>query len=571
MTNPGVCPSEVDPLKGEEGDLGGSGVGAPTSPSKKSKGACGGGLRFSRLSGWRTAAFLFSLFLCLTIVFAFSFILPCPTRPDYLQTWNRTLHAAATYDFLAIEYIDEDKVKDVLFTYKSNKGSEENKTCESEGLSSPCVFVLAVDGTHGNNIWELPLNYDLLWAQCGLGVAGVEGKGTCLFAHTNTLTAISYTGNVLWQQSSSPGVGAALPVLSVPDLNGDGTEDLALILPQQNQMKLVFLSGKTGVTLGSEVEVCGEVSSSHMLHQTAKKAQYLLLQTGSGLIAEGLWNLVAKAGLQKEVKKDAAWEKRRNGTGPIMIYPSRSLQRVSSVSLGGGVPPLLLMTGPSPSAAEGEQDTSQPGGVSIMELLDGQSLTSRWRANTTKLLSQPTFGFFNKDDIPDVVMEEDTGNGTKRVVVLDGNSGLELWSVTLQHVPHAPAPASIVTLHSYSVFMLWGEMLGNQTESGTDKHFSNLLYPYYADVLLQKTIPVEQIIACEVTLLERGRHAAYLVLTGPHASEGAEPEAAGSVVLTKRKLKGDITDSLVLGVRGTVAPDNAESIKEAFQRLRFQD
>ena len=46
-------------------------------------------------------------------------------------------------------------------------------------------------------------------------------------------------------------------------------------------MKLVFLSGETGLAIGSEVEVVDEVSSSHMLHNTAKEAQYLLLQTGA--------------------------------------------------------------------------------------------------------------------------------------------------------------------------------------------------------------------------------------------------------------------------------------------------
>ncbi|KAL2078533.1 hypothetical protein ACEWY4_026218 [Coilia grayii] len=564
MTNPGVGPSEVDPLKGEEGEVGGAGVSASTPPLKK-KGPCGGGLRLSRLSGWRTAAFLLSLFLCLTIVFAFSFILPCPTRPQYQATWNRTLPAAATYDFLAIECVNDDKVKDVIFTYKSSEGTEVNNTCELKGLSSPCVFVLAVDGTDGDSIWEQPLNSDLLWAQCGLG--GVDEKNTsCLLAHTNTLTAIStQTGKILWQQSSSPGVGAAVPVLSVPDLDSDGTSDIALLTPQRNQ--LVFLSGKTGVMLGSEVKVVGEVSSSHMLHETAKKAQYLLLQTGSGLYAEGLWNLVAKAGLHKQLKKDAEWEKRRNGSAPIMIYPSPSLQQVSSVPVASGVSSLLLMTG---LGAEGDQDTGHSSGI-LTELLDGQSLTSRWTTNSSKLLSKPSFGYFNRDDIPDIVMEEDSGNGTKRVAILDGNTGKELWEVAMVAMPHTPAPASILTLHEYSVFMLWGEMLDNQTDSAMDKHVSNLLYPSYSDVLLQSTRPVEHIIACEVTLLERGRHAAYLLLTGPHASEGVEPEGAGSVVLTKRKMKGDVPDSRVLSVSGSVTQDNAKLIKEAFQRLRFYD
>lgn len=45
--------------------------------------------RLSRLSRWRTAAFFISLFLCLIIVFAFSFIIPCPERPVSERTWFR--------------------------------------------------------------------------------------------------------------------------------------------------------------------------------------------------------------------------------------------------------------------------------------------------------------------------------------------------------------------------------------------------------------------------------------------------------------------------------------------------
>lgn len=45
--------------------------------------------RLSRLSRWRTAAFFVSLFLCLIIVFAFSFVIPCPERPVSERTWFR--------------------------------------------------------------------------------------------------------------------------------------------------------------------------------------------------------------------------------------------------------------------------------------------------------------------------------------------------------------------------------------------------------------------------------------------------------------------------------------------------
>lgn len=68
------------------------------------------------------------------------------------------------------------------------------------------------------------------------------------------------------------------------------------------------------------------------------------------------------------------------------------------------------------------------------------------------------------------------------------------------------------------------------------------------------------------TLLERGRHAAYILLTGP-GTEGAE----GTVVLSKRKLKQDVPQSNVLRIGTGEGSETNTVIKEAFNRLRFSD
>lgn len=563
MSTSGVGSREVDPLKGEEGDVSTSRGNNISSPLKKTAG--GGKLQLSHLSGWRTAAFLLSLFLSLTVIFAFSFILPCPTRSQYLTAWNRTLLNAVGYDFLAVDYANKDKTKDVIFIYKSGEGTQ-NSTCEDAGLLSPCIFVLAVDGTDGENLWERPLSSDLHWAQCGLAGLDPDSAG-CLLAHADRITAISiHTGEVTWSQSRA-GNEVLAPVLNVPDLNEDKWDDIAILISQHTQTKLKFLSGRTGSSLGTEVDVSTEISLSNLLHQTVNGAQYLLLHTGSGLYAEGLWSLVMKAGLSKQMMKDPDWEKRRNGTGLIPIYNSPSLQGLLSVTGGAGVPSLLLITTPS-----GEQslDSSWPKD-SVLHLLDGESLDSVWRANSSALLSKPSFGHFNKDGVPDVVIEEDAGSSTKRVLILDGKTGEMLWSVPFLTLPHVPSPASVLTTHSYSVFMLWGEKVSSRTDSELEKQFSYLLHPSYSNLLLQRNTSVEHIIAFKASLLERGRHAAYVLLTGPSASRSTQAEVVGPLVLSKRKIKSDVPDSLVLSWNGPVTEDAIEHVKEAFSRLRFSD
>lgn len=85
-------PTEGDSLKrGDEQAETGT---APSATELKRK-SCKEVMGFAKLTHWRTAVFFLSLFLCLTIVFAFSFIIPCPVRPQYLVTWNRTFSEAS--------------------------------------------------------------------------------------------------------------------------------------------------------------------------------------------------------------------------------------------------------------------------------------------------------------------------------------------------------------------------------------------------------------------------------------------------------------------------------------------
>ncbi|XP_051538205.1 protein FAM234A-like [Myxocyprinus asiaticus] len=537
---------EGEPLKGGEAEGGVS----------KEK-SCTGKLGLPHLTGWRTATFLLSLFLCLAVVFAFSFILPCPVRPHYLSTWNHTLPDAATYDFLAVEDANKDKVLDVIFLYKGAEASR--NTCMSEDLSPPCLVLLAVDGTDGKMLWKRPLAAEFNWVECGVKGIGFKGTG-CLVAHADNLTAIDkQTGGIVWQQSRSSMMNGNLPLISVPDLDSDGAEEFAVLSynPQAPSFtpiptELVFFSGKSGDQIGSRVNVDLNGVFGHLQFKMASGASYLLLLTDSGLSAVSLQQLAARArtGLGSALKKENSWEdKADHQTGFIHLYQSDSLKRVLVVH-GGSSPSLLVQTDSSVS------------------LLHMDKLNIAWTTNTSTLLSVPTFGQFDKDGIPDIIIEEDLGNETKRVMILSGRSGDVLWKVNLLSWTQSPRPASVLTLNTYSVFMLWGQNHGNET-----MHSSFLLHPRYSQLLLELRNPAQNIISFKATLLERGRHACYLVLTGPDGRQHAESGGTESVVLTKRKIKDDVSESAVRGVAADepISEDTEESVKEAFKRLRFSD
>ncbi|KAG7226359.1 hypothetical protein INR49_013770 [Caranx melampygus] len=519
--------TEGDPLKrGEDGVETGT---APSATELKKK-SCKDALGFAKLTHWRTAAFFLFLFICLTVVFAFSFIIHCPVRPQYLVSWNRTFPEAATYDFLAIEAASSDKVLDVLFVLKMKEGTQ-NNSCASAGLPSPCVFVVAVDGTDGETLWERPLEPEFHWAQCGLQ-KDTGRTWDCLLSHSDQITAVDQqTGEIKWKQPQLPGLHGTAPVLSIPDLDEDQVNDVAIISSDSTQTQLVFLSGKKGEQIGSTVDLDSTVTPKHLLHCTTAGSHYVLLQKDTGLYGLALWRIAAKAkaGLEASLKQDKNLEKSASETsGLVPIYESDSVKQVLKTDETKDPSNLLVVTG-----------------------------------------SEPSFGHFNKDDLLDVVVEEDIGNYTKRIVILDGKSGGVLWEVNLLASPNSPRPASIHTTNSVSVFMFWGAMTleANSSVPLTSDQRSYMLHPLYSKVLLETTCAMDHIITFKATLLERGRHAAYFLLTGPQ-TEGEE----GTVVLSKRKLKQDVPSSKVLRIgTGGGSETNDDQIKEAFNRLRFSD
>ncbi|XP_056307100.1 protein FAM234A [Danio aesculapii] len=539
MTDASGRGGEAEPLKDGEAEGGMS----------KEK-SCAGKLGLSHLTGWRTAAFLLSIFLCLAVIFAFSFILPCPVRPQYVSTWNRTLPDAATYDFLAVEDANEDKVLDVIFIYRDYDASR--NTCLN---AVPCLVLTAVDGTNGKSLWKRALSAEFDWVECGVKGLGHKGSG-CLVAHADNLTAVDKkTGRITWQHSRSTVMHGNLPLISVPDLNSDGKEDFAVLSYNPDALsftptELVFFSGKSGDQLGSRVNVDVNGVFAHLPFKTAGGASYLLLLTDSGLYAVSLGRLAAQAkpGFESALKKEKSWEELSDiHTGFIPLYQSGFLKRVLAVQ-GSNPPSLLIQTDSSVS------------------LLQTDKLKTAWTTNTSTLLSVPTFGQFDKDGIPDVMIEEDAGNKTKRVVVLSGHTGVVLWEVNLLFWPLSPRPASVLTLNTYSVFMLWG-----QTNQTNQMQSSFLLHPRYSKLLLERRKSSQNIVSFKATLLERGRHASYLVLTGPDGRRHTDDREP--VILTKRKIKKDVEESEVYGVTADelISKDAEDSVKEAFHRLRFSD
>ncbi|GCB64671.1 hypothetical protein scyTo_0014801 [Scyliorhinus torazame] len=248
--------------------------------------------KFGQLSPWRTAAFFCALFLCLIVVFAFSFIIPCPVRPESQRAWNRTYEDVVSYPFFTLWDANRDKVTDVIFAFKYFNNTNVNGSCAAEGLSS-CAYVTALSGTNGSLLWQRALAENVQHVQCGIeNLRGTKSSGCLVIGTPHLLTAIHSSGETLWAFNTSFAADLSVigPALILPDLDDDDVGDFLIFFTPVNEVSsatkliLQLLSGKNGDPIGQEVYhnvTESLVPFSPLIHITNSGAYYILFIQGN--------------------------------------------------------------------------------------------------------------------------------------------------------------------------------------------------------------------------------------------------------------------------------------------------
>lgn len=357
----------------------------------------------SRLSRCRAVAFFLSLFICLLVVFVVSFIIPCPDRPASQGTWRIHYNTAVTYDFLATEDVNRDRIQDVLFLYKSTNSSNSfiNRSCADEGFSSPCTFVAAVSGANGSVLWERPAAQDGALVECAVPQPRDSGASSAciLVGRPSSLIAVnSFTGETLWSRPSSFGGNASVlrPLLQVPDVDADGAPDLLVLTREDGEVHGYVHSGSTGHQIGRRGSLGVDGTSGSLLHVTRAGAPYILLPCAGSLCGYSVKGLYEKVtGRDSPLKKDPRWEGMLNATTHRLLLHSSGAVRFLMVVPGKAGEDLLLVSSEA------------------CKLLDGQDLAPRWTLSAAQVLRKPVLGYY-KPDTWAVVIEN--GTGTDRQV-----------------------------------------------------------------------------------------------------------------------------------------------------------
>nr|KAF6272084.1 hypothetical protein mMyoMyo1_010882 [Myotis myotis] len=480
----------------------------------------------SRLSRCRTVALFLSLFGCLLVVFVISFIIPCPDRPVSEGMWRVNYNTAVTYDFLATKDINRDRVQDVIFLYKN---------------------------TNSSILWERPAAQDGALVLCGIPHPRDSGASSAcvLVGRSGSFIAVDlFTGETLWNHPSSFRRNASIlsPLIQVPDLDADGAPDLLVLTQEDKEVNSYIYSGSTGHQIGHRGSLGVDGTSGSLLYVTRAGAHYILLPCASSLCGhsvKGVYETVT--GRDSPLRRDPSWEDVLNATNHrLLVHSSGAVHYLMSVPGKGGEDLLLV----SPDSCV---------------LLEGQELAPRWTFSAPQVLRKPILGHYKPDTLA-VVVENGTGID-RQIRLLDLSTGAVLWILALPGLPGYPPSASLLTADHRSAFFFWGlhELVGaNQMEPGDTQHSLYMFHPTLPGVLLELANVSANIVAFQAALLEPGRHAACILLTGP-----ASPDAPGLVSMAKHKVQDLILSSRVVHLTEGGA-DSDQDIRDRLSRLRYR-
>uniref|UniRef100_A0A8D1AD59 Family with sequence similarity 234 member B n=1 Tax=Sus scrofa TaxID=9823 RepID=A0A8D1AD59_PIG len=483
-------------------------------------------------------------------------------------TWSRRLGPQGGGDLNPLELADVngDGLRDVLLSFVTLRNGS------TAGVSRPPALLVCLSGMNGSTLWSSPLPEEARDVTC-LDLMPGSGAGTvCLVTGTHKmLSAFNGTsGKAIWTLNPnylSNGTLAA-PGVMLPDLDEDGVRDLVVLAIGEVQPDLCFLlvSGRTGSPVGRPVKYSivgvGNLIGPQV-YITASGAVYILFGFGN-IQAVALRDIFVQAqnrdssppSLQIE---EPEWEKRR----------SINLSELIDVYSDGVE--LLQMVKAADSNCSNLLITTRQGLV----LLRGQNLTPSWTLSLQGLRSQPTPGYFTDDETLDFLLQIPSGTGMKKVMVVDGDSGLVTWSYSVPCRMRETPTTTAATVDQKSVFLFWAEGLSAPSPSsdvtlGTeapDLHHLYLLHPAFPSILLDLANATGTVTASEVGINDLWKDAFYVTRTTGPSSEGHP----APLVVSKLSLRWALMEGQVVQLKETTPKIGRGELRRFLSRIKFVD
>nr|XP_020857308.1 protein FAM234B [Phascolarctos cinereus] len=519
----------------------------------------------SLVSHVRTLIFLFTVLISMILVLVCAFLIPCPPR-DLQNMWSRNLGPEGGGGLSPLELVDVngDGLPDVLLSFVNLRNES------LIGVPKPRATLLALSGVNGSTLWTTPLSEEAQSLQCS-GLTPVDSaEAICLVTGiSKLLSALNATsGKAIWTLNPSHLSNGTLVSSAVvlPDLEDDGVRDLLVLTTKHLQGELCFLlvSGKTGIPLGRPVKY-NIVKEGNLVgpqvYITTHGAIYILFGFGNiqaialrDIFVQALNRDSSPPSLQIE---EPDWEKRRsvNLSELIDVYSDE-------------VEFLQLVKAPDSNYSNLLITTRQG-----LVFLRGQDLARHWMLNLQGLHSQPTPGYFTNDQTLDFLLEAQYGDGMKKVMVIDGNSGTVIWNSSLSCHMKESAATSVMTSDQKSVFLFWAENQSaapsnSDLNSGTEPsvlYHLYLLHPTFPTILLDLANDTGNVNASAIGINDVWKDAFYVTRkTGPGSENHPRP-----LVVSKVNLRWALMESQVVVLKETTPKIGRGELRRFLSRLKF--
>ncbi|XP_067167315.1 protein FAM234B isoform X3 [Apteryx mantelli] len=391
-----------------------------------------------------------------------------------------------------------------------------------------------------------------------------------------------------WNRNLGQGAGGVLSPLELCDVNGDGLPDILIVFTALMNASVMGVSRPSVTVMALSGMNGSNLWSIHLPEETLSvqckglllgaPAEPVCLVTGTSKL---LSLLSASTGnVQAVALRDIFTQARNRDSFPAMLQQEEpEWEKRRSVNLSelidiysGGVYFLQTMKA-SDTNCSNLLITTKDGLI----LLRGQDLEPHWILEMQNISSQPVPGYFGTDKTLDFMLQAQTGDGKKKVVVIDGKSGLPVWNQEFPWQKQDLDALSVMTLDKKSVFLFWADEAqsvlqslqpGPRTEH-PGLHHLYLLHPVFPTVLLDLTNATDKVIASAVGINDLQKDAFYITVTTTATSE----KQPGFFSVSKLGLKwAMMTQGRMVWLKDNTTPKISRGeVRRFLARLKFVD
>ncbi|UJR36933.1 hypothetical protein I4U23_029645 [Adineta vaga] len=368
---------------------------------------------------------------------------------------------------------NSDGILDVIFGYGTGVDtlSDNQLLCDLyfDGISPCNGGVKALDGRNGQLLWNYDKsNHEVFALNCQRDINGDQIPDCLTGGRGGTFEAISgKTGSLIWifdNDIRNTTMNFYTPLYLEKDFDNDGINDLITIhggdpiRKPHDTVKLagevLLISTKTGKLLNiSIVPDRMESYYSPQLLKRSSKEEYILIGTGGETHGGGLYAFDLKC---------------------FTKYCSAPyIEIISDKYKGVMTPPVLIDVN-----NDDIEDIIIPLYNSTLFAFDGKTFKQLWNRTfpSSETYSSPAVGYFNNDDIPDIMIHYQTGPGyplyySAQTTILDGLTGKTILDKSIEQtigVQSSPLTISFKQ-HGHDMFIYWmGECDGIDNNNNND-------------------------------------------------------------------------------------------------------